>query len=103
MRLYKFCHRDATNYCHAPQNWHSQRQSAEETAPALGYLVLACLYRSITHVTVPANEADAQQEMQQVRVSTCNLHLTLAFIASNYVLLQLYFYSIIITIIILCL
>jgi len=68
-RLYKFCHRDATQHCHAPQHWHTQRQSPEGTAPALGYLIFACLYRSITHVTVESNVvdvADLQHSMHQV-------------------------------------
>ena len=70
-RLYKLCHRDATQLCHAPQHWHTQRQSPEGTAPALGYLILACLYRSITHVTMPDdNVANLQHDMHQVAVST---------------------------------
>jgi len=65
-RLYKFCHRDATSYCHAPQHWYSQRNTAEESAPAMGYLVLACLYRSITRVGVVEAAANIQQDMHQV-------------------------------------
>ena len=77
MRLYKFCHRDATRQCHAPQHWYSQRQPAEGSAPALGYLVLACLYRSITHVAVDDTGANLQQDMHQVIFSTCDFRLRL--------------------------
>ena len=73
VRLYKFCHQDAVRHCHAPKQWHThQQQSPESSAPSLGHLVFACLYRSITDIVVDETRPGLQQDMSQVLLSAHN-------------------------------
>ena len=52
-RLYKYCHEDASTYCHAPSNWFNP----EDTTPDQGPMIFSCLYR---HVKLYAKDSKLQ-------------------------------------------
>ncbi len=44
--LYKRCHDDAENHCHAKKKWHDKPENLD---PERGPIVLPCLYRYAYH------------------------------------------------------